>query len=487
MKKLDIKTTLFVKIIICMIVVLLTLIKCNYGSDNQNDDKAINTNHKQTQTESSANMSNHALKLQQNLTEVADRVIPSVVTISSDKLNINGEIYPDSDDLFLGSGVLITNEGHIITAGHLVRDTDQLYVYSNDDTEYQTQILGRDDESDIALLKISIKGEDELKPISLGDSDLVKPGDLVMAIGNPFGLKGSITLGLVSSPHRKPNFPGSISNPDLYYIQTDALITKGNSGGALVNLHGEVIGINVSVLGFGEAQSAGIGFAVPINYAKRVIQNINRNKKTVEVYTGIITADDITGFNKHHIIGIKDKYPIIVSVHRGSPAYESGIRKGDVLISVNGVEISNGDAFHNMISNFNPGDKLVLEIEKAGDRISRNVKVAKKPNDRPYHTDHFLGLLVGDNIGDYVGFDINEDAKGMVVVGMEEGSPAINSSIKEGEVITSIDYHQVSSMNDYNNLIKSLDRSKPLYLITIITYTHSVESGSRSIYIENKW
>ncbi len=475
---------IFILVMVSVFIYTTSIPSIKKTNNDETNNSNINKDKQQNKTSSSMSVFN----VQQDLRNIAEAVIPSIVTISSKKLTNIEDPYLDTsaENLYLGSGVIVTEEGHIVTANHLIMDNERLYVYLGDNRVIIPEIVGRYEKADVALLKISPSSGEKFPVASLGDSSKIKVGDIVMAIGNPFGLKNSTTLGIVGSPSRKPKFAGSIENPDLFYIQSDALITNGNSGGALVNINGQVIGINVSVLGFGEEQSMGIGFAVPINYVERIIQNLVLNKSIDEVYTGIITSDDIAGYNKHLVIGQEYEGILIASVYYDSPAYNKGIHKGDLIISVNDNMISDGNMFHNIISGFNTGEQIKIEFERDGKRQIIQMNVAKKPIDKLYHTDYFLGMLVGGEGLNYVGLDLPDKINGVVVVGLEEDSPSAKSSIKEGDIITQIDSRPIRTIEDYNELMDKIDWNKSRYLLKVNKYKHGIEIESKSVYLENR-
>lgn len=318
------------------------------------------------------NSKNSLYELQKTLNDIYELYKDSVVFISTEKSKQKKFDDPaDVIDWFssgqllkkrtwnIGTGFMLTSDGYICTNYHIIKNVENATVTVSGKS-YTAVVAGYDSARDIALLKIN--GRTDFKPVYLGNSDNVKTGDFVVAIGNPFGLDRSFTSGIVSGTGRK-ELDGT-SNP---HIQTDAAINQGNSGGPLINIDGEVIGVNRAIFS-STGESNGIGFAIPINDAKHVIIEImkkNSNRKTIGITTKLLAPDDAARLNLKNVQGI-----IVTSVEKGSSAEKSGIKNDDIIIKLNDARIAGPDDFDKQLSSMKAGSSVRLTLLRNGEMMS---------------------------------------------------------------------------------------------------------------------
>jgi serine protease Do/serine protease DegQ len=331
--------------------------------------------------------------------EIASRVLPSVVNISYERrlpglprLRIRlpwdrffgrrapPELRP-SETQTLGSGLIVDERGYVLTNYHVVRAFDRFVVKLADRTVFkgdQVKLVGSDEKSDLAVLKLATK--DPLSAARLGNSDSLRVGEWAIAIGNPFGLSGSVTVGVVSALGRSGlPLPAGPTYQD--FIQTDAAINPGNSGGPLVNARGEVIGINTAIRSTVQG-NVGIGFAIPINWARLISRQIINKGKVTRGYLGI-SIQEITPDLKE-ALGLPSTQGVIVGeVEAGSPAAKAGIRTEDAIIKLNGNRITSFEHFRTSVAEVEPGTTLKLTIIRSGKELDLDVRVTEMPEKRP--------------------------------------------------------------------------------------------------------
>ncbi|HBO57795.1 MAG TPA: serine protease [Opitutae bacterium] len=298
--------------------------------------------------------------------KVAEKISPSLVTIQSKKevqVKRGDSFRPRDINLGLGSGLIITQDGHIVTNAHVVDQADDVAVSLSDGTTIVAEIIGADPKTDIALLKVNQK---DFVPASLGDSDQLRVGQFVIAAGNPFGLSASITSGIVSAIGRSNVGITDYEN----FIQTDASINQGNSGGPLVNLDGDVIGINTAMLG--RNGNIGIGFAIPINLVKDIVNDLTDDGEVTRGFLGV----RISELNNNFSNDLKIKYGIFVStVYKDSPASSAGIQPRDVITHLNGIPAKELSKFRFDVASFLPGEEVILTILREGSRMDIKVEL----------------------------------------------------------------------------------------------------------------
>lgn len=358
-----------------------------------------------------------------------------------------------------GSGFVIDSEGRMLTNYHVIRDAERITVtlgYGPDEEEYDATVVGYDTYTDIAVLKI--QADEPLPVVRLGDSDEMRVGDWVMAVGTPFGqLSGTVTVGVISAKGRTDLLIMGGNNQGFQdFIQTDASINFGNSGGPLVNLRGEAIGINTAINPSGQ----GIGFAIPINMAKNITRQLVETGRVAYGFMGI----QLQELNKTLAqgLGLEVESGILVtSVIPDSPADKAGLRRNDVIVEFDGKPVRDDGRFRLMVANSAIGTKVPIVVVREKKRQEMTITLAERPRDdvlavAPQRDEGWLGLQVDDVRG-------SDDEEGVVVVGVEEGSPADRAGIRRGDVITEVYSRKIESLRDYVSVSEKLkDRKDPI-------------------------
>jgi len=271
----------------------------------------------------------------------------------------------------LGSGVIISADGYILTNNHVVNEADEIVVQLQDGREAMVEVVGRDPETDLAVLKVNL---DQLTPISLGDPNQVKVGDVVLAIGNPFGVGQSVSQGIVSATGRNGLGLNTFEN----FIQTDAAINPGNSGGALVDAYGNLLGINSAILDR-TGYSVGIGFAIPGNTAIKVLEDIVKHGRVIRGWLGV----EASQLKRQAAIQLELDPPsglVITNIYQGSPAHLAGLLPGDVITRINDYWVVDNDRSMNFIANLSPGDSVKLEVLRSGEKTTIMAVAGTRPN-----------------------------------------------------------------------------------------------------------
>lgn len=329
----------------------------------------------------------HVLKFQEAIREIYKEVNPAVIRIETEQtVEINHPFF--NDPMFrrffqvpegqqkqkragLGSGFIISSDGFAVTNHHVVQKVDKITVKLTSGKEYTAKLIGSDPNSDIALIKID--GAKGLKTAHLGDSDKIEVGDISLAIGNPFGLQSTLTTGIISSKGQDVNSADGVSR-----IQTDASINPGNSGGPLLNVRGEVIGINQMIYSQ-SGGSVGIGFAIPINHAKHVIEKLKAGKKIRQGYIGVSVDPEATD-EKLNLLGVKGKTGLIVAqVVIGSPAFKAGIVSNDFITHIDGKAAEKFSVLKSAVLQKGVGANIEVKLIRQGKEMTVSVKVAEAP------------------------------------------------------------------------------------------------------------
>jgi len=349
----------------------------------------------------------------------------------------------------LGTGVVIDKEGFILTNNHVVEMADEIKVKLADEKEFLAKIIGRDQKTDLALIKID--PDKPLSPLPLGDSDSLEVGEWVVAIGNPFGLGNTVTAGIVSAKYRQIG-QSSYDN----YIQTDASINPGNSGGPLLNLAGEVVGINTAIFSQ-SGGNIGIGFAIPINMAKDLLPQLKKGK-VVRGWLGVM-IQKITPELKQKLDLKDEKGALVADVTPGGPAEKAGIQRGDVIVTFNGKEIKEMSELPYVVASTPVGKSVAVEVLRKGQKKSFEIKIAelKDEKEAPVVTEAKprLGMTVEDLTPELAkNFGLSE-AKGVVVVQVEDGSSSAEAGLRAGDVILEIDQSPVKDVKDFGRKIES--------------------------------
>lgn len=355
-----------------------------------------------------------------------------------------------SKQLAQGSGFLVTPDGYILTNNHLVGGADDVRVQLDDRRTLKAKVVGADPGTDVAVIKIDVKNESY---VELADSDTLEVGEWVIAIGNPFGLSHTVTAGIVSAKGR--NDIGVASFED--FIQTDAAINFGNSGGPLLNLDGKAVGINTAIIGPGG--NVGIGLAIPINMAKGIYEQLRENGKVVRGYLGVRPGNLDSGVGEFYGAD-NDKGAIVGEVMEDSPAAKAGIKTDDIIVEVQGESIAGANELINKVAMYKPGTEVKLTILRDGKRKTITVTLGTRPDEET------LMSGGGSKIEDELGLSVQtltselarrlgyEDLSGVVVTEVESGSPAEEKGIQPGDLITEVNRATVRNLRQWNEAVK---------------------------------
>src|SRR5437667_1350693 len=432
--------------------------------------------------------------LNQERRALVKSVIPSVVAVkTSKKIGIRRQYGLDPFEFFfgnprgqfrspreealvqnsLGSGVIVTNEGHIITNNHVVDQVDEIEVQLSDGRTKKARLVGADSQIDLAVLKIDDPG---VKPLKLADSDTVQAGDFVLAIGNPFGFEETVTDGIISSKGR----PGrSDYFGDL--LQTNAAINPGNSGGPLINLRGEVIGINTAIAST-TGGSQGVGFAIPSNTVRTALEGLLKQGRIIRGYLGIQARAAQPGQR-----GADNEGVVVEEILPGSPAAEAQLQQGDVIRKFDGRDVKNFNVLRSLVSQTDLNKKVELEIERGGKPIKVTAQIREQPVDYqtsgtlprrsqpqpqvPSQPDQestsgpFASIHVGDLTPEMAReLDLPSNVRGVVVTNVDPDSGV--AELQKGDVIEEINQQPITSVADYNK-IAGTQEPRQAHVLTI--------------------
>jgi len=406
---------------------------------------------------------------------IYEKVSPSVVNIYSTKMvREDPNVMPFFEDPFfrrffggpfqniprerreqaLGSGVVVTEDGYILTNNHVVEGADEIKVALADNvTTYTAKIIGTDPQTDIAVIKVDAKN---LPAITVTDSDNLGVGDVVLAIGNPFGVGQTVTMGIVSAKGRTAM--GIVDYED--FIQTDASINPGNSGGALVDAAGRLVGINTAILSR-TGGSMGVGFAVPINLARSVMEQLIETGKVTRGYLGVLIQPVTSDLAKEFKLS-ENSGALVGEVTEDSPAEKAGLKEGDVVVQFNGKKVNDSRHFRLMVSQTPPGTKVDLKVLREGKEQSFTAKLGELPSGglaradsrqgglrRSKQADALEGVTVDDlNARTRQQFNIPPSVRGAVVVEVEPSSPSAEAGLRPGDVILEINRQRVFNADE---------------------------------------
>ncbi len=440
--------------------------------------------------------------------DIVERAYPAVVAVSAVSTPSKGEMRKDNEEEFFfgpfrfffgpspnfpqeqqpfrqsgGSGFVISSDGYILTNNHVVEGADKVTVTLNDDREFTAKVIGRDEETDVALIKIEAGG---LPTLPLGDSDALRPGDWVLAIGNPLMYRNTVTSGVVSAKGRR------ISSSSLDdFIQTDAAINFGNSGGPLINLKGEAVGINTAITRSDPMGRVveGIGFAIPINLVKDEMEQLKTNGKVSRGYLGVqvgpVDADAKEYLKSKYNLDLKGG-ALVQKVDEKTPAAKGGIQKGDIIVSVNGKEIKDSKDLVKIISRMAPKKNVKIEFYRDGKKKSVDVVLGDRnqglknetgeENDSNNESQTKLGISVEElteNIRIYN--RIPDDVEGVYVRSVDPKSNAFAKGLREGSVISEINGETITSVSDFK---KAMSKIKSGEMVSIY-----IQDGDMGRYI----
>ncbi|MFN2579256.1 MAG: DegQ family serine endoprotease [Pyrinomonadaceae bacterium] len=428
---------------------------------------------------------------QNSYADIVSKVAPAVITIRADKRVRTPQQFPFSDDPFfrglfgnrgpqqpqeqlqqaLGSGVIVSADGYILTNHHVIDGAEDIKIEMNDGRTLEAKLIGSDPPSDLALLKVKAEGLTYMTP---GDSDKVRVGDVALAIGNPLGIGQTVTMGIISAKGRSTGGTGSGSFED--FLQTDAPINHGNSGGALVNTIGELIGINSQILPGETGGNIGIGFAIPSNMARTVMDQLVKNGKVRRGQLGItvsrVTSDLATSLGMAEAKGV-----IVNSVRAGSGAERAGVRQGDVITAINDAPVSDSNAFRNRVASNAPGTDVTLTILRDNreqkiratlGELSEETARAERQNEGAPDSrtgGGKLGLSVEPLTPEIAQqLQLKPGTTGVVVDSVDPAGPAVEAGIQRGDVIQEVNRQPVRSTDDLRAAIEK-SGTKPVLLL----------------------
>jgi len=419
-----------------------------------------------------------------SLADLAEKIKPCVVNISTSKTVRSGGFRSPfgqgspfspfgGDDFFerffgdmpqrqfkqksLGSGFVISHDGYIFTNNHVVEQADKILVKLSDGKEYEAKVIGKDAQTDIALIKI--KPNDNLPVAEIGDSNKLRVGDWVLAIGNPFGLEQTVTAGIVSAKGRVIG-----AGPYDNFIQTDASINPGNSGGPLFNMEGKVIGINTAIV----AQGQGIGFAIPIAMAKNILPDLKSKGKATRGWLGVSVQDISEDIAK--TMKIKDKNGVLISdVFEGDPADKAGIKSGDIVTEIDGKPVKDTHELLLVVSGLRIGETIKIKIVRDGQEKVIPVTIAERTEKSELasglQSGEAFGMTVQEitpEIAQHLGLAIK---KGIIVVDVQEGGTAEEVGIQPQDIILQVNKVKVATMKEYQKEIAKAGEKGSLLLL----------------------
>ena len=411
---------------------------------------------------------------------IAKRTMPAVVNISTTSQRSGrggsndpieeffnrffGESTPkENSQRSLGSGILISKDGEILTNYHVIRHADTIKAKLADQTEYEGRLVGKDDRTDLALIKIRRSGGN-MPFARLGSSSQLEVGDWVMAIGNPFGLEHTVTAGIVSAKGRVIG-----AGPYDNFIQTDASINPGNSGGPLINALGEVVGVNSAIFSQ-SGGNIGIGFAIPIDLAKKVVEQLRKNGRVIRGWLGIRAQDVSPQLASSLGLTRSGEMSLVTEVAENSPAAEAGVKIGDIIVEYNGKAVPRSQDFPLLVADTLPGQKATLKIIRDKREQTVAVKIGELPDEsdtgQPTETrDPEVGLRVQRITPEAARSLGLSSTKGVLVVEVQPGSPADQVGLEPADVIREVNQRPVNNVRDFELAVRQGRRGDRILLL----------------------
>jgi serine protease Do len=436
-------------------------------------------------------------KLSNAIAEVAETARPAVVNISTTstvvvQANPFGDMFNDPyfrrffGDQFgqpgqkrqfkssaLGSGVIVSEHGYILTNNHVIKDADEIKVILYDKREFKGKVVGSDPRTDLAVIKIDAKN---LPTITFGASAKLKTGDIVLAIGNPFGLNQTITMGIVSAVGRS-----NVGIADLEdFIQTDAAINPGNSGGALVNSNGELVGINTAIFSTSGGYM-GIGFSIPTDMAKTVMDSIIKHGKVIRGWLGV-SIQNLTPELAKSLKITETEGALISGVEKGSPADKAGLKRGDLIIELDAKKVHDSTGLRNMISATAPGTSITLKIIRDGKEQAVVVKLGEYKEKKIVKKAEYNNVLKGVTVQELTPtlrdkLNLPEDINGVAVTDISSDSPA-QDLLQTNDVIQEVNRTPIQSAQEYEQVVSQIGDKEAVLLL--------IYRGGGSIYLTIK-
>jgi serine protease Do len=422
---------------------------------------------------------------------IVKQVLPNVVNISSSKVvrtpNQIGEgmqmdpffrqffghgfgngaqVPKEQREHSLGSGVIVSPEGYVLTNNHVVEGATDIKVTLADKRELKATVVGTDPKTDVAVLRLE---GSNFPAITLGDSSKVQIGDYALAIGDPFGVGETVTMGIVSAKGR-----GNLGIEDYEdFIQTDAPINPGNSGGALINDRGELIGINTAILSHGSGGNEGIGFAIPVNLVRQVMGQILDHGKVTRGYLGVMVQPISPAMAK--ALGQSDpKGALVGDVSTRGPAQAAGVERGDIIVELNGKSVNDANELRNTISMMQPGETVKLQISRNGGMRDLSVKLGELPASKEEAENHTEGAskdaLEGVSVENLDADTAKElglpaSTKGVVVTDVDPSSAKADSGLRKGDVIQEVNHQPVQNIAEFERAMHKAGKEEALLLV----------------------
>ena len=431
--------------------------------------------------------------------DLSEKLAPSVVNISStqavpdedetrampelapgspfqeffDQFENRREQQPERPKVSMGSGFFISSDGYVVTNNHVISDASEVSVRTSDGEEYDAEIIGRDTDLDIALLKIT--SDDEFTPLDFADSDDIRVGEWVIAIGNPFGLGGSVTAGIISARHRRIS-----AGPYDDFIQTDASINRGNSGGPLLDMDGDVIGVNTMIF-TPNGGNIGIGFSIPSNDVKRTIAHLQEFGKPIRGWIGV--SIQVADGDMAEGLGYEGTEGTVVSeIVPGGPAEAAGVELYDIILSFNGEHVKSRDDLPRIVANTNVNQEVEVEVWRAGEIITLTLTTGEKdadkendeaeeeaePEDVQTHN-QILGMRIAplsEALREQ--YNIPSDVNGLLVANLSRSSDAAQSGMRPGDIIVQVYQRDVSELAELKDAIeRATDAGRKAILLRI--------------------
>jgi serine protease Do len=420
-----------------------------------------------------------------SVADVAERVVPSVVSISTTRMVRMQPAHPffrefglpgrgrgmpeEHEQQGLGSGVVVTRDGVVLTNNHVIEQAEDIQVTLWDGRKLDAEVVGTDPQSDLAVVRIKGKVPADLQPLEFGDSSALRLGDVVLAVGNPFGVGQTVTMGIVSAKGRSS--VGIVDYED--FIQTDAAINPGNSGGALVNLRGELVGVNTAILSRSGGYQ-GIGFAIPASMARPIMSSLLSDGKVARGWLGVaiqsVDRDLAAAMKLDSAQGV-----LISDVTPNSPAARAGLQRGDVILALDGKAMSDSSQLRNHVAATGPGSKVALDLVRNGKKLRVDVSLGTLPNSQVARAESSIGddegLLAGVTVANLtpqlrMRFDVPDEVQsGVLVTQVSPASRAHRAGLRPGDVIVEFDRQPVDSV-DKLDALDDKARSAALLLVS---------------------
>ncbi|MGC8778236.1 MAG: DegQ family serine endoprotease [Candidatus Caldatribacteriaceae bacterium] len=422
--------------------------------------------------------------------DIVDKVSPAVVNIDTLRTEVyRSPLAPFFNDPFfryffgdspesqerrvpvkgLGTGFVFRSDGYILTNNHVIEGAEEIKVTFKDGQKFNGKVVGKDPLTDIAVVKIDATN---LPTIPLGDSDAARVGEFVIAIGNPYGLSHTVTTGVLSAKGR-PISAGDSGREYENFLQTDAAINPGNSGGPLLNLRGEVIGINTAILPYAQ----GIGFAIPINMAKAVLDQLITKGKVTRAWLGVY-IQEVTPEIAEKFGLAKAQGALVADISPDSPAERAGIMRGDVIVKIDGQEIKSVSELQQTVRSHHPGDKVTVEIWRDKKTVVFEVTLGELKEESAVVSPELavsLGVEVREITPDLVNQYALKRTSGVVIVGIDAGGPADQAGLRPGDVVLELNRRRIASLNDWDEALSTIQPGETVLLL--------IDRGGRTYFV----